>query len=197
MEPSLAARLQDGVREAYSRAAREPDGTHPFPTGLAFAASLGYPENLLRKLPIDAVGCFAGVGAVAHYAPIASGSIVLDLGCGSGLDSLVAAQRSGNQGLTVGVDFSEEMLQRARQSATSHGGNAHFLQASAEALPLADAAFDVAIVNGIFNLNPHREAIFRELARVLQPGGAVAGAELVLHEEVETTGYPSPENWFS
>jgi SAM-dependent methyltransferase len=197
MEPSLAIRLQDGVREAYSRAAREPDSKHPFPTGFAFAASLGYPENLLRELPAEAVSSFAGVGAVAHYAPLASGSVVLDLGCGSGLDSLVAAQRTGNQGLTVGVDFSKDMLQRARQSAASHGGKAHFLQASAEALPLADAAFHVAIVNGIFNLNPRREAIFRELARVLQPGGTVAGAELILREEVETTGDPSPENWFS
>jgi SAM-dependent methyltransferase len=197
MEPSLALRLQAGVREAYSRVAREPNAKHPFPTGFTFASSLGYPEELLRKLPPDAVGSFAGVGAVAHYAPIASGSVVLDLGCGSGLDSLVATQRSGHQGLTVGVDFSEEMLQRARQSAAAHGGKARFLQASAELLPLADASFHVAIVNGIFNLNPHREAIFRELARVLRPGGSVAGAELILREPVEANGDPSPDSWFS
>jgi SAM-dependent methyltransferase len=197
MEHSLALRLQDGVREAYSRAAREPDAKHPFPTGIAFAASLGYPEDLLREVPPDAVRSFAGVGAVACYAPIEDGSVVLDLGCGSGLDSLVAARCCGQRGFTVGVDFSDDMLRRARKSTAAHGSNALFLQAAAESLPLADASFQVAMANGIFNLNPQREAIFRELARVLQPGGRVAGAELILREEVATNSEPSPENWFS
>lgn len=180
--------LRDGVRVAYSAAAELPGGRHPFPVGAAFAREVGYAGDL----PAAALDAFAGVSNVAVFADLRAGACVLDLGCGAGLDSFVAGRRARS---VVGVDFSAAMLQRARQAAAS--GNVHFVQAGAEQLPLADASFDAALVNGIFNLNPARDAIFGELARVLKPGGAVYGAELILREPLTEQQRASTANWFS
>lgn len=94
---------------------------------------------------------------------------MLDLGCGAGLDTLVAARRVGPSGEVIGADFSDAMLDRARQAAKeSNTENARFEKTDAERLPLAAASVDVALVNGIFNLNPSRASIFTELGRVLR-----------------------------
>lgn len=197
MNSNTTAALREGVQKAYSAAALEPEAKHPFPVGAAFAASLGYPEELLREAPIESVASFAGVANVSCFAPLSPGARVLDLGCGSGLDSFTAARRIGSGGVAVAVDFSFEMLRRARIAADAQVGRILFLQASAEQLPLPDASIDVALVNGIFNLNPDRELLFLELARVLRPGGTLAGAELILKEPMPLPENPSPENWFS
>jgi SAM-dependent methyltransferase len=190
--------LRESVRLAYSAAADAPDAKHPFPVGAAFARDLGYPQELLRCLPDEAVEAFAGVSSVSIQAPLREGLAVIDLGCGAGLDSLIAAKRVGRTGCVVGIDFSAGMLDRANRAAKCIG-NLHvaFVRASAEQLPLRDSSVDVALVNGIFNLNPFRDEIFRELGRVVRPGGHVSGAELVI-------GSPLPEhlksgsaNWFS
>lgn len=173
--------LERKVREAYSAAAREPHGRHPFPVGGAFAVSLGYPEELLAALPAVAVEAFTGVSNLSVRAALAGGMRVLDLGCGAGLDTLIAARRVGRDGCVVGVDFSEPMLARARRAASEARCEwVAFCRATAGRLPLADGAVDVALVNGLFNLNPERAAIFRELARVVRRGGAVYAAELIL-----------------
>ncbi|MCC6264365.1 MAG: methyltransferase domain-containing protein [Bryobacterales bacterium] len=197
MNPTTTAALRDGVRKAYSAAALEPDAKHPFPVGAAFAASLGYPEEVLQEAPAASLASFAGVANVSCFAPIREGVRVLDLGCGSGLDSYVSAHRAGSKGETVAVDFSLDMLRRARHAGDAQASRILFLQASAEQLPLPDASIDVALVNGIFNLNPDRERLFPELARVLRPGGTVAGAELILKEPIPVPENPSPESWFS
>lgn len=197
MNSNAIAALREGVKKAYSAAALEPEAKHPFPVGAAFAASLGYSEEVLREVPVESAASFAGVANVSCFAPLFAGARVLDLGCGSGLDSYVAARRIGNDGVSVAVDFSFDMLRRAHIAADDQCGRILFLQASAEQLPLPDASIDVALVNGIFNLNPERQLLFRELARVLRPGASLAGAELVLKEPVPTTVNPSPESWFS
>lgn len=197
MDSATTSALREGVRNAYSAAALEPGAKHPFPVGAAFAASLGYPEEALREAPAESLSSFAGVANVSCFAPVAEGARVLDLGCGSGLDSYVAARRTGSKGATVAVDFSLDMLRRARLAGDAHGRRILFLQASAEQLPLPDASIDVALANGIFNLNPERELLFPELARVLRPGGTVAGAELILKEPMPVAENPSPESWFS
>lgn len=185
---SSEVELREGVREAYSAAADAPAATHPFPVGAAFAREVGY----AGELPGVALDAFAGVSNVAVFAELRSGARVLDLGCGAGLDSIVAGQRAG---FVLGVDFSAAMLRRAREAAG--GGNVCFAQGDAERLPLADGSMDTALVNGIFNLNPAREAIFGELARVLRPGGAVYGAELILREPLSEQQLGSKANWFS
>ena len=190
--------LRDKVRRAYSAAAERPQDEHAFPVGRRFAESLGYPEDLLIGLPSVSVDAFSGVSNVAVFAEIPEGVTILDLGCGAGLDSLIAAGRTGPKGRVIGVDFSEAMLARARQAAKEAGvDNVEFHQASAEELPLEDGLIDVALVNGIFNLNPVRDAIFTELARVVRRGGAVYTAELILREPLPPEVLDSEDEWFA
>lgn len=190
--------LRDKVREAYSAAAEQPSDKHPFPVGRTFAESLGYPATLLDSLPSVAVEAFAGVSNVSLFAEIPAGAEVLDLGCGAGLDSLIAARRVGAAGKVIGVDFSSTMLDRARQAGNEAGiENVSFEQKDAERLPLSAASVDVALVNGIFNLNPARDSIFRELARVLRPGGVAYAAELILARPLPADVRQSESDWFA
>jgi ubiquinone/menaquinone biosynthesis C-methylase UbiE len=166
--------------------------------GRQFAESLGYSAALLANLPDASVETFAGVSNVSMFAEIPKGSAVLDLGCGAGLDSLIAADRTGREGCVVGVDFSAPMLSRARRSASEAGiGNVVFCQADAETLPLRDESVGIVLVNGIFNLNVARQSIFRELGRVVQRGGAVYAAELVLKQPLPVEQQASESNWFA
>ena len=193
-----AQRLRNGVRQAYSAAAKSPQDKHPFPVGKSFAESLGYPRDLLDRLPSVSVDAFSGVSNVSIFAQIPGGALVSDLGCGAGLDSLIAAQRVGPQGRVIGIDFSEAMLTRARRAAGEAGvENVEFHEAGAEDLPIEDGSIDVALVNGIFNLNPARDRIFRELSRVMKPGGSVYAAELILREPLGPDFRVTEKNWFA
>ncbi|MBI1827279.1 MAG: methyltransferase domain-containing protein [Planctomycetes bacterium] len=195
---SQACRLRDGVRAAYSSAADSPTSKHPFPVGRGFAESLGYPAELLNSLPDLAVEAFAGVSNVSIFADVPEGVSVLDLGCGAGLDTMIAARRVGAKGRVTGVDFSQSMLTRARSAAAELGvTNAVFLEGTAENIPCPAASFDIAIINGIFNLNPAREAIFRELSRVLKSGASASIAELILKEPLLADVCISETNWFA
>ncbi len=190
--------LRNGVRQAYSAVAKNPQAEHPFPVGRRFAESLGYPPGLLANLPTIAVEAFAGVSNVAIFADIPEGATVLDLGCGAGLDSLIAAERVGPTGHVIGLDFSGSMVSRARQAAVeANQNNTQFHQADVENLFLEEDSIDVALINGLFNLNPARDLIFGELARVLRPGGAVYGAEIILREPLPQEDQASETNWFA
>jgi SAM-dependent methyltransferase len=186
------------VLNAYSAAAVCPRETHAFPVGRRFAESLGYPADLLANLPATCVEGFTGVSNVSMFAEIPKGSAVLDLGCGAGLDSLIAADRTGPEGCVVGVDFSEPMLSRAQRSASEAGiGNVVLCRADAEKLPLRDESVGVVLVNGIFNLNVARQSIFRELERVVRRGGVVYAAELILKQPLTAEQQASESNWFA
>lgn len=190
--------LRQAVRRAYSSAAERPLDQHPFPVGRRFAESLGYPQDLLAGLPTISTDAFSGVSNVALFAEIPPGSTVLDLGCGAGLDSLIAAQRVGPNGRVIGVDFSDAMLARARQAAADVGAtNLDFCNVDAEDLPIDDGMIDVTLVSGIFNLNPKRSVVFRELARVTRQGGSVYAAELILAKPLPQEIQHSQTNWFA
>jgi SAM-dependent methyltransferase len=193
-----ATALREGVWRAYSAVGKHPDGEHPFAVGREFAAGLGYPAEVLAELPESSVEAFTGVAAVSLFADLPRGARVLDLGCGAGLDTLIAADRAGPRGRVIGVDFSAAMLARARRSAAALGcGQVDLCQAAAEALPLDDESVDVALVNGIFNLNPARAQIFAALGRVVRPGGAVYAAELILREPAAEPAPGTLDDWFS
>ena len=198
IELALADELLDKVREAYSNAADRPGDSHPFPIGYDYALGLGYPEDLLQSLPGTSVERFTGVSNVSVFAEIPAGSTVLDFGCGSGTDSLIAAAITGPEGRVYGVDFSPSAVFHARTGATETGAaNANFRQAEGKQLPYADGMFDVALVNGIFNLNPNRAGLFQELARVIRPGGVLYGGEIVLREPMDEEERAGLANWFS
>src|ERR1039458_2808131 len=189
--------LRDKVRIAYSTAAEIPQEKHAFPVGRGFTESVGYPADLLDQLPAVASDAFAGVSNVSIFAEIPSGATILDLGCGAGLDALIAARRVGLSGRVIAVDFSTAMLARARQAVAEAGvSNFELREAGAEQLPIADEEIDVALANGIFNLNPSRDAISRELARVVRRGGTVFAAELILSSPLPPEVRASESNWF-
>lgn len=190
--------LRTKVRDAYSAAAERPEGGHPFPVGREFALSLGYPADVLTALPQASVDAFAGVSNISIVADIPAGSTVLDLGCGAGLDSLIAARHAGPNGKVFGIDFGEAMVSRAQRSASeARLRNVVFWLADAERLPLQNESIDVALINGIFNLNPARDMIFLELGRVMRPHGAVYVAELVLSGPLPSADQRSESNWFA
>lgn len=193
----VSLQLRSAVQKAYSAAAEKPLEKHAFPVGRVLAEQLGYPAEWLETLPPISVEAFAGVSNVAVFAAIPAGATVLDLGCGAGLDSLIAARRVGEGGRVIGIDFSDSMLARARQAAAVFGVAVTFFRGDAEDLLLESATVDVALVNGIFNLNPARAQIFRELARVVRPGGSVYGAELILREAVSKPGHFTEAEWFA
>lgn len=170
--------LETVVHDAYTNIAEAPEGDHPFPVGRSLALALGYPPSLLNSLPGVAVDAFSGVSNVSVWADIRQAETVLDLGCGGGLDTLVALSRGAN---VIAVDFSASMLARARQAvqAADRAGSVRFFQARANLLPLPHASVDVVLVNGIFNLNLDRAGILGEMHRVLTPGGRVYAAELI------------------
>lgn len=197
VEP-LAERLRDGVRNAYSAVAAAPEEKHAFPVGRAFAESVGYTAESLSTLPTQSIEAFAGVSNVSVFAELPLGASVLDLGCGAGLDSLIAARRVGPTGAVTGVDFSAAMIDRAsRAAAAAQCAHVHFLEIAAERLPFPDESFDVAIVNGIFNLNPARDDLFGQLARVLKRGACAYVAELILQEPLPEAVLASESNWFA
>jgi arsenite methyltransferase len=190
-------KLRYEVWGEYSSVALQPRGKHPFPVGREFARSLGYPDELLATLPPVCVDAFAGVSNVSIFAGIPEDSTVLDLGCGAGMDSLIAAQRTGSDGSVIGIDFSEAMLDRAREGQEiARKGNTLFCRADAEHLPLPDDSIDVALVNGIFNLNPARDVIFRELSRIVRDSGAVYAAELIISQSLPVEER-NQNNWFA
>lgn len=154
-----AHQIYKAVERAYSIVAERPRDKHPFPVGRPFAESLGYPKHILSEIPSVSVEAFSGVSNVSVFANIPMGAIVLDLGCGAGLDALIAAKKSGAHGKIIGIDFSSTMLSRAIEAVTEVWvKNVEFLQANAESIPLKNDSIDVALVNGIFNLNPNRDA---------------------------------------
>jgi arsenite methyltransferase len=193
----ISLQLRSAVQKAYSVAAEKPLEKHAFPVGRVLAERLGYPAELLNTLPPISVEAFAGVSNVAVFAAIPAGATVLDLGCGAGLDSLIAARRVGRDGRVIGIDFSDSMLARARQAAAVLGVDVTFCRSDAEQVPLESASVDVALVNGIFNLNPARAQIFVELARVVRPGGHVYAAELILREAVTKPDHFTEAEWFA
>ncbi len=190
--------LRAKVNVAYSAVADRPQQKHPFPTGRKLAEDLGYPPELLDTVPPLSVEAFAGVSNVSMFADLPPGITVLDLGCGAGMDSIIAARRVGSTGQVKGMDFSQSMVDRAQTAKRlANLSQLEFCRADAECLPLPNNTVDAALVNGIFNLNPNRRQIFSELFRVLRPGGRAYIAELILAMPLPVKDQVNESNWFA
>ncbi|MBF0344238.1 MAG: methyltransferase domain-containing protein [Nitrospirae bacterium] len=193
-----AGDLQKMVSEAYSNVAVNPRDKHPFPVGRAFAESVGYSAELLDKISKRALDSFAGVSNVSVFADIPEGAVVVDVGCGAGLDTIIAALKTGVNGKVIGIDFSSDMVDCAVMAAQETGvGNVQFHQGGVDQIELNDSSADVVLANGIFNLNPNREAIFKEMYRILRPGGTVYASEIILKETAKSTAVCDIKNWIA
>jgi SAM-dependent methyltransferase len=187
--------LRDEIQKTYTEVSTEPDREFIFPTGRAWAEDLGYPPELAR-VPEETVRSFAGVANPFSLGRVERGQVVLDLGCGAGTDLLVAAQMVGPEGRVIGVDMTPAMLERARQSAAAMGlANVVLHESLIESLPLPDESVDVVISNGVIDLVPDKDAVFSELDRVLQPGGRLQLADVVIHTEVSEDGRKRIDLW--
>ena len=187
--------LKSEIKKTYASVSQEPEKDFIFPTGRAWAEDLNYPDEL-AAVPSSSVESFAGVANPFTLGRLTPGERVLDLGCGAGTDSLVAAQMVGPEGSVTGIDMTPEMLAKARASAAETGAeHVEFVEAEAERLPFADASFDVVISNGVIDLIPDKDAVFSEIHRVLRPGGRIQIADVTIQNPVSEEGRRNIDLW--
>jgi SAM-dependent methyltransferase len=171
------------IREAYGQARS---------SSLAVAEAF-YSQDELAALPREAAELALGVGHPLRHAALGPGDVVLDLGCGAGIDTLLAARQVGPAGRAIGLDMTEQMVERARRNAAAAGlANVEIRHGLMEELPLNDASVDVVVSNGVLNLSTRKSRVLAEAFRVLRPGGRIAIADLVLDEALPADVLKSP-----
>jgi SAM-dependent methyltransferase len=171
--------LRAQVREKYREVAADPHRTFHFHTGRPLATRLRYDEDAVDALPDRAVESFAGLGNPFSLRHLEPGERVVDVGSGAGFDSFIAAGQVGPSGAVVGVDMTDEMLEKSTATARDLGfEHVEFRSGFAEALPVEDGWADVVISNGVINLCADKRTVFQEINRVLRPGGWLQFADI-------------------
>jgi arsenite methyltransferase len=189
-------RIEASIRAKYGKVAVTPAGQFRYTTGRAGLEALGYDPEILKTLPDPVAASYCGVGNPFSLGPIQPGEKVLDIGCGAGVDAIVAARLTGPAGAVTGIDLVPEMLAKAKENARLAGvDNVDFQESSAEELPFPDASFDVVISNGIFNLVVDKVKALGEVFRILKPGGRFMLADQVLAGELPKETKARVENW--
>ena len=188
--------LRSEIQRTYAAVSDDPDRDFMFTTCRAWAQELGYPAELLEGVPETSCESFAGVANPFALGPLNLGEDVLDVGCGAGMDTLIAAQMVGPTGSVTGIDVTPEMAAKARRSVTVMGlETVTIVEGSAEQLPFPDASFDVVISNGVIDLIPDKDAVFSEIVRVLRPGGRIQLADVTVQRPVSEEGKRNIDLW--
>jgi len=184
------------VEEMYTDVASRPGAVFHFPTGRLACLYVGYPADQLDCLPAEATESFAGVSYPFVADIIREGDAVLDVGSGSGTDTLIAAMLVGPTGIVYGLDMTRAMREKLeRNVAAMKIGNVRIVEGNAEQIPLPDASIDVVTSNGVLNLVPDKPAAFAEITRVLKPGGRLQISDIALRVPVSEQSRADPRLW--
>jgi arsenite methyltransferase len=189
-------RISQAIHQRYAKVAANAQGQFRYPVGRAGIEGLKYDPEIVRSLPDEIVASYCGVGNPFSLGEIRTGDHVLDIGCGAGVDTLIAGMMVGSTGKAVGIDIVPEMVERARQNlARTSLQNVEFHESSAEHLSFPDQSFDVMISNGAINLIPDKPKALAEIFRVLKPNGRLMVADQVLVGERPTDTKSMVDKW--
>jgi arsenite methyltransferase len=192
------ARLRKQVSQTYDRLAREPNGNFHFHRGPEYASRmLRYNPDELATIPAECTASFAGVGNPHRIGPIMPGETILDVGCGAGMDLLLAARRTGVTGRAIGIDMTPSMIERAKCAALKTGlwQNVEIRRGTAEELSVQSGTIDVVISNAMLNLSSDKRKVFSEIYRVLRPGGRLYLADVVVQRELSLSARSDINLW--
>ena len=199
LSPGSSSDLQEirrAIRNKYAEVSISAEGKFQYPTGKDGAIALGYDPIVIESAPARFFESSCPVGNPFSLGEIGHGSAILDFGCGAGFDLFVASTLVGGKGRLCGIDLTEEMSQRARENLALAGvQNFEIKTVDAEAIPYDDRSFDVVISNGVINLSPCKQTVFREIRRVLKPRGKLLFADVVLESELPAGLLGSAEAW--
>jgi len=188
--------LRAEVKVEYAVVAEAPEKGFHFHTGRRLAVMLDYDDELLDQFSEEVIESFAGTGNVFNLGEINPGEYVLDIGCGAGMDSLIAARKVGDAGKVIGVDMTPEMIQKSRSNAERSGlDNIEFTEDYSEQLPVPTDWADVIISNGAINLSPDKDLVFSEMFRVLKPGGRIQIADILVQKPVPNSAKNNLDLW--
>lgn len=191
-----AVQLRKAVRDTFDRVANAPKDTYRFEVGPALAAAVGYPGDVLASFQ-PALETFTGLAYLHKYLGLQQDERVLDLGCGGGLDVMIAARAVTGEGAAVGLDVSDAMVGKARAMASRlQIERATFERGEAEAMPFAAETFDAVLVNGIFNLCPEKLPVAKEVFRVLKRAGRAVVAEITFTPPLISREVRTVDDWF-
>jgi arsenite methyltransferase len=196
-QPALdVGTLREAIREEYAEVASDPEKGFHFHTGRPLARMLDYQDEWLEGIPESSIESFAGTGNPFSLGEIQSGERVVDVGCGAGIDSLIAARKVGPEGRAIGVDMTPSMLEKARRASKKMGlENVEFRGGYAEALPVEGGWADVVISNGVLNLMPDKSAALEEMTRVLKPGGRLQIGDILVQKAVPESAKRKIDLW--
>lgn len=188
--------LRQAIRDEYDVVASDPDHGFHFHTGRRLAGILGYQDAWLDGIPESTIASFAGTGNPFSMGELSPGERVVDVGCGAGIDSLIAAKMVGQSGAVVGIDMTPAMLDKARANAAAAGfANTRFHQGLAESLPVENGWADVVISNGVLNLFPDKFAALQEMARALRSCGRLQIGDILVEKAIGEKGKRNIDLW--
>jgi arsenite methyltransferase len=195
-EPQFLEALRCEIKREYAEVATNPAKGFHFHTGRTLAALLGYDDELLEGIPEESIVRLAGTGNPFALGTLNAGETVVELGCGAGMDTLIASRMVGANGRVVSIDMTPEMLDEARAAASQIGAtNIDFRLGYIENVPLPDASADVIISNGVINLAPDKKLVFQEMHRVLKAGGRLQIGDIIVQKAVPESAKRKIDLW--